>query len=170
MPGTSGSLSGTLTCTGPGNPPAAPHACAQDRQASDRQYAGHPGPGLRHPGLAEPPHRAPVQLQLVDRLVGAGTAQLGRTVCGQYEQRHPRLVGFDHGSVELRGGRARRAQQQDRLAARLGQAEREERGTALVDTHVQPHVAARQRSKSASASGALREPGRQHRLAQAAPD
>ena len=35
--GTSGSRSGTLTCTGPGTPPASPDAIAHARQASDRQ-------------------------------------------------------------------------------------------------------------------------------------
>ena len=42
-----------------------------------------------HPDLAEPPHRRPVQLELVGRLVGPGPAQLGRPVRGQHQQRRP---------------------------------------------------------------------------------
>ena len=46
----------------------------------------HPLPRLRHADLTEPAHRVPVQLQLVDRLVGAGPPQFRGTVGGDHEQ------------------------------------------------------------------------------------
>ena len=45
--------------------------------------------------LEEPLGGAPVEPDLVDRLPGADVAQLGRTVGGEHEQRHPRLVRLD---------------------------------------------------------------------------
>ena len=100
----------------------------------------HPRPGLRHADLAEPAHRAPVQLQLVDRLVRAGATQLRGPVGGEHEQRHARLVGLDHRRVEMRGRGARRADHRDRPAAHLRQPQREERGRPLIDPHVQPQA------------------------------
>ena len=64
-----------------------------------------------HRCVAEPPHRAPVQLDLVDRLRGADAAQLGRSVGGEHEHRHLREAGLDHGRVEVGGSGAARAQQ-----------------------------------------------------------
>ncbi len=75
---------------------------------------GHARPGLGHADLAEPAHCVPVQLELVDGLVGAGAAQLGRPVGGQHQQRHPGLVGLDDRGVEVRRGRARGAQHRRR--------------------------------------------------------
>ncbi len=48
---------------------------------------GRPGAPFGHAGLAEPAHRAAVQLDLVDRLVGAGAPELGRPVGGKDQQR-----------------------------------------------------------------------------------
>ena len=98
----------------------------------------HARPRLRHPGLAEPADRVPVQLDLVDGLVRAGAAQLRRPVGGEHEQRYPGLACLDHGRVEVRRRGPRGADQRDRPPARLGQAEREKRGRPLVDPHMQP--------------------------------
>ena len=46
------------------------------------------------PDLAEPPHRGPVELHLVDRLAGADPAELRGPVGGQGDQRNRRLVGL----------------------------------------------------------------------------
>ena len=83
--------------------------------------------------LAEPAHRRPVELQLVDRLPGADPAQLGGAVGGEDDQRHPGLVGLADGGVEVGRRGPRRAQHRCRAAGGLGGAEREEAGRALVD-------------------------------------
>ena len=75
---------------------------------------------------------AAVELDLVDRLPGADVAQLRRAVGGQHEQRHARLVGLDHGGRVVGGGGAGGAGDRGGDAGRLGQAEREEGGAALV--------------------------------------
>ena len=76
---------------------------------------------------------AAVELDLVDRLPGADVAQLGRAIGGQDEQRHARLVRLDDGGRVVGGGGAGGAGEGGRDAGRLGEAEREERGAALVD-------------------------------------
>ena len=65
----------------------------------------------RRTGIAEPAHRVAVQLRLVDRLPGAGVAQLGRTVGGAHDQRDARVRGLDDRGMEVRGRRPRRAAQ-----------------------------------------------------------
>ena len=120
---------------------------------------GQARPGLGHADLAEPAHRVPVQLELVDGLVGAGAAQLGRPVGGQHQQRHAGLVGLDDRGVEVRRGRARGAQHRGGPAAGLGQAQGQERRRPLVDPNVQPQLAAlarveqRQRQRRAARAG-----------------
>ena len=116
----------------PGTPGGRPRPAGQRPPV-----AVHPRPRLGHPGLAEPAHRVPVQLDLVDGLVRAGAAQFRRPVRGEHQQRHPCLAGLDHGPVEVRRRGPRGAHQRDRTAARLGQAEREKRGGPLVDPHMQ---------------------------------
>ncbi len=61
----------------------------------------HPGAGFRHPRLSEPADRPAVEFQLVNGLVGAGAAQLGRPVGGQHQQGDAGLVRLDHRRVEV---------------------------------------------------------------------
>ena len=87
------------------------------------------------PDFAEPPHRGPVELDLVDRLTGADVPQLRRPVGAERDQRDRREVGLADGGVEVRRRGAGGAEDGDRGAARLGGAEREVGGRALVDDH-----------------------------------
>ena len=153
------------------------------RQAADRARRVRPGltgqrapvtdrarPGLGQAALAEPAHRGAVQLDLVDGLVGADPPQLRGPVGGEHDERHAGLVGFDHRGMEVGRCRARGAQHRHRAAAGLGQAERGERGGALVDPDMQPRpllargLVERHRQRRAA------RPGRQHYLAQPTSD
>ena len=127
-------------------------------------------PGLGQAGLAEPAHRGAVQLDLVDGLVGAYPPQLRGAVGGEHEERHARLVGFDHRRVEVGRRRARGTQHRYRTAAGLGQAERGERGRALVDPDVQPQPLLPRRLVERHRQRRAARPGCQHHLAQPAPD
>ena len=107
--------------------------------------------------LAEPAHRRPVQLQLVDRLAGAAAAQLGRAVGRDHDQRHARLARLGDGRVEVRARRAGR-RQHDRRAARSAarcRARRSRRSARRRGSR----PGSRARCHSASASGAERDPG-----------
>ena len=129
-----------------------------------------PGAFLRRADLAEPAHRVAVQLDLVDGLVGAGAAQFRRAVRGQHQQRNARLAGLDHRGVEAGRRRPGRADHAHRPAARLGQAQRQVRRRALVDTDVQPHIPAlrpgEQLHRQRRAPGTRRE----HRIGHPAAD
>ena len=113
--------------------------------------------------LEEPLRRAAVELQLVDRLAGAVLAQLGGPVRGQQQQRHARLARLDRRGQQLGRGRARRAGDRHRQAARLGEAEREEARAALVDVRVaaQPRLA-HEREHERGAARARRGARRAH--------
>ncbi len=129
--------------------PAADAPGGRPGPAGQRPPVGvHPRPRLRHPGLAEPAHRIPVQLDLVDGLVRTGAAQLRRPVRGEHQQWHPCLAGLDHGPVEVRRRGPRGAHQRDRTPGSPwpGRA-RETRRTARRSAHA-----------AASPSPALRGP------------
>ena len=133
--GTSGSAKARLRWTGPaGGPVASAHA----RLASERQVAAGPRLVGGHAGLAEPPHRRAVQLELVGGLVGPGPAQLGRPVRGQHQQRDPGQVGLKHRRVEVGRRRPRGAQRHHRPPRPLGRPQGEERRRALVQVHMHP--------------------------------
>ena len=121
---------GMLRCTGPGGSPS---AVQYARQASDLIHRSRSGPASAEVGLEEPPDRVSEQLQLVDRLPGADLAQLRRPVGGEDDQRHPRLVGLDHGGQQVGGSGPGGARDDDRSPRGLRRAEREESGAALVD-------------------------------------
>ena len=93
--------------------------------------------GLVVADLAEPADRVAVELQLVDRLTGADPAQLRRAVRGEGDQPHGGLVRLADRGVEVGGGGPRGAEHRHRRPARLGGAEGEEGGRALVDDHAQ---------------------------------
>ncbi len=156
----------------PGDPVAGARG-GRPGAAGQRPPVGvHARPRLRHPGLAEPADRVPVQLDLVDGLVRAGAAQLRRPVGGEHEQRHPGLAGLDHGPVEVRRRGPRGADQRDRPPARLGQAEREERGRPLVDPHMQSQARSPCLLRAVPEGDGQRRaagPRRQHGLRQPAP-
>jgi hypothetical protein len=92
---------------------------------------------LVHRDVGEELHRTPVEVDLVDRLVGPGPAQLGRPVGGQDDQRDGGVVGLDDRRVHVDRGRPRRRHHRDVPAGGLRQAERQEAAGALVDAHVQ---------------------------------
>ena len=92
--------------------------------------------GVLHADLEEPLGGRAVELDLVDRLARPGLAQLRRSVGGEDDQRDARLAGLVHGRRQLGGGRSGGAGDRHRAAARLGEAEREEAGAALVDVGV----------------------------------
>ena len=94
------------------------------------------GPGLVHPDLDKPLDRVAVEAELIDRLSRAHVAQLGRAVGGQHEQRHPGPPGFDDGRGVVGRGAARGTGQRHGAPRRLGSAEAEEGGTALIDVGV----------------------------------
>ena len=133
--GSSGSRNGTLSCTDAGGPGRG----RRDRATRDRADVrlGR-GIAVEQRQLRVPLRRPAVDPLLVDRLGRAAVAQLGWPVRAEHDQRHPRLLGLDHGRVELGDGGPRRGQQDDRPAARAGHAEREEAGGALVEEHPDP--------------------------------
>ena len=123
------------------------------------------GRGVMHADLEEPLGRASEQLQLVDRLPRAGVAQLRGPIGGEQQQRHARLLRLDRGRQQLRRGRAGGARHRHGHARRLGEAEREETGAALV--HVGEAAQPRLGGKREHQRGAAR-PGRGARRAHAA--
>jgi hypothetical protein len=98
----------------------------------------HIGRVRRHGRLEVGARVPPVEVGLVDRLVGAGPAEARRTVGGEHDDRRPRLGRLDDGREVLGGGRAARARERGRGAGRLRDAQREERRRALVQVHMDP--------------------------------
>src|SRR5699024_2434554 len=88
-------------------------------------------------------HCIAVQPLLLDDLVGAGGAQLGRSIRGAHHQRHTRAIRFQHRGVKVRGSGSRGANQRDGSARSRGDAQRQESGTAFVDPNVQRQRALR---------------------------
>ena len=117
--------------TGPRLPARRPQRPAGDRAVVEQSLVV----GLVGADLAEPAHRGPEDLDLVDRLAGADPAQLRRPVGAEHDQRHGGLVRLADRRVVVRDRSAAGAEQCHRLAARLGGAKREEPGRALVDDH-----------------------------------
>src|SRR5579875_372860 len=144
---------------------------ARPRRAGEGPPVGHhPRTPLRHAGLAEPPHRAAVQLDLVDRLVGPGAAQFGRPVGGEHEERHAGLPGLDHRRVKAGRRRARRAGHGHRAAGGPGKAEREKRRGTLVDTHVEPKAATLREAEERHGQGRVAGAGGNYGIGEPAAD
>ena len=101
------------------------------------------------------------QTLLLGRLVGPGPAERGRAVGAHHDQGNVAVPRLEDGGVQVGDGGARRRDDRDRTPRRLGQAEREEAGPALVHPHVQPQgaVAVRrpQHQRERGAPGARRE-------------
>ena len=137
--GSSGSASGTLSCTGPGMPPAprappppgrpspATGVLARNCLWAQRIRGTTGGRNRRRP--------------LVDGLVGADVAQPGRPVGGQHQQRDAAVMGLEHRGMQVRHRRARCGDDRRRSTGSPGQAERQEPGRAFVDPHMQPDPA-----------------------------
>ena len=108
----------------------------RERAAGDRAVVQEPVV-IRRVGsdFAEPAHRGPVELKLVDRLPGADPAQLRRTVGGERDQRHRRFVGLADRRVEVGGRGPGGAEHRHRDACRLRRSKGEERRGALVNDH-----------------------------------
>ena len=128
-----------------------------------------PDPGLRRPQLDEPRRRAE-QAELVDGLVRPDPAQLRRPVGGQRQQRHAGVRRLQHRRVQVRRGGAGRGHHHRRPPGRLRQPQREEPGRPLVDPHVQPQPAGRVGGVQRERQRRRPRAGRDHRLADAAPD
>ena len=73
---------------------------------------------LGHPDVGGPAHRAAVEPGLVDRLVGAGAAQLRRPVGGEHEQRHPAASASSTAGVQVRRRRPGGGEHRHRAAGR----------------------------------------------------
>ncbi len=91
---------------------------------------------FRRAGIAVPAHRVAVELGLVHGLPRAGVAELGRAVGGAHDHRHAPVVCLEHRGMEVRGGRARRAEDDRRHPRRLRDPQRGERRRTLVEMHV----------------------------------
>jgi len=94
-----------------------------------------PGPIVRGAGVEGPTGRGSEQPDLIDRLAGAGVAQLGRPVRGAHHQRHSAVAGFEHCGWKLA------AAVPDVHTTRpdapwLWRTESEERHRPLVEAHV----------------------------------
>ena len=96
----------------------------------------HRGGALGRPHLREPPHLAPEELDLVDRLRGARVTKLRRAIGRGDDQRHTRVVRLDDRGKEVRGGGARRAHERDGASRGLGQTKPEETRRTLVERDV----------------------------------
>ena len=153
----------------PGKAPVRPGR-RRPRVAGQRPPVGiHPRAGLRHPGLGEPADRPAVEFQLVNGLVGAGAAQLGRPVGGQHQQRDAGLVRLDHRGVEVGRRRPRGADHRDRPPAGLGQPQGQERRRPLINPHMQAQPArGRALLPQRDGQGRAARAGGQHGLPQAA--
>ena len=116
-----------MRCTGPGRSPVA-RAHASD--ASERHVVRCSSTG--DAGIVEPADRVAVQVGLLDGLRRADAVQLRRTIGGQHQHRHARLMGLDDRCVKVRGGGAAGAQQRRRYAGRQRDAESGERSRPLV--------------------------------------
>ena len=143
----------------------------RERPAGHRPPGGVlPGPVVRRADLDEQPHRVAVQLELVDGLVGAGAAQLGRPVGGEQQQRHVRVRRLEHGWVQVGRGRPGGGDDGHRAARGLREPEREEGRGPLVDPDVQPQPPGPVRIVQREREGSRPRSRRQHRLGDPAAD
>ncbi len=125
----SGSRSGRLACTGPGpagGPRRSPRATRRDAGA-ERHEERDSLRRARAKSRSEARRRAAVEADLLGGLGRADLMELGRSVGGEHDQRHPREVRLDHRGVHLCGGGAARRQHHRGAAARERGADREER-------------------------------------------
>jgi hypothetical protein len=74
--------------------------------------------------------------------------QFGRSIRGEHEQGHVRLVGLANGGVEFRGGGTAGDHNGDGPRRRQRTTKGEEGGTALVNAHVQGQLASLGRGES----------------------
>ena len=134
----------------------------RDTRGTRARATSRPAPsiGFGRTRIVEPAHRVAVQLRLVDRLARAGVAQLGRPVGGAHEQRYPRVRGLDHRGMEVRGRGSRGAAHDRGPAAGEPDAERAERGRALVEDDLDADpVVAREREGERRRTRAGRDDG-----------
>ena len=87
---------------------------------------------VRHAHIHRPQHVVAIHFHLVNGLVGATVAQLGRAVGREEQEGNLRHFRFDKGGVKIGGGRARGANDGHRFVGGQGTAERKKGGTALV--------------------------------------
>ena len=114
---------------------------AQDKLASSLARKGdRAGRVLRKRHLDEAAHVVAVGFHLVARLRRAESLQVGRPVPRKHDQRHTRGFRLEHRGVVVRERRARSAHKCHRATRRLRQPQREERGAALVDVHINSHA------------------------------
>ena len=143
---------------------AGPHGIGRCRDG-----AGCGGPPVAHsPGLARGrghvdarANVTPEHAGLADHLVGADTAQLRWTVCGDHDQRHTGLIGLDNGRVEIDRSSSRCRDDDGWNTGDLGDADGKEACGALIETHVQSDLTAllglRKRHGEGGRSGARRD-------------
>ncbi len=91
-------------------------------------------PGNRR--IDPPAHPRCEETRLDRRLVRTDPAELGRTIRGEQQQRHPGVERLHRRRKQVRGGRSRGAQHRGRRAGLTSDAERRESGDPLVDPHV----------------------------------
>jgi len=90
-------------------------------------------PVIRDRQLGEPFDLPAVEMVLVDRLRSPTVAQLGRSICGEQQQRDAALASLDDRGPEVRDRRARGRQDGNRPTGRAGNAERKVGRGSLVD-------------------------------------
>ena len=97
----------------------------------------------RHGRFEVGPRVAAEELDLIDRLVRPGPAQVWGTVGREQEQGRPRLRCLHHGGEQFGGRGAARAHHGDGPPQRVGEPEPEEAARALVEVnvHLDPGVA-----------------------------
>ena len=114
---------------------------AQDKLASSLAREGdRSGRVLCKGHLYEAAHMVAVCLHLVARLRSTESLQVGRPVPRKHDQRHARGLSFQHRGVVVRERCARGAHKRHGATRRLRQPQREERGAALVDVHINSHA------------------------------
>ena len=111
------------------------------------------------PDFAEPPHRGPVELELVDRLTGADVPQLRRSVGAERDQRDRRVVGLADGRVEVRRGGAGGAEDRDRACRSPGRRRARSRRPSARRRSPSPRSPAGARARPPAASIASRARG-----------
>ena len=130
---------------------------AQDKLASSLTREGNrSGCVLRKGHLDEAAHVVAVGLHLVTRLRRAKSLQVGRPIPRKHDQRHTRGFRLEHRRIVVRERRARSAHKCHGATRRLRQPQRKERGTALVDVHVNGHALGLAPAKLIGAHGACR--------------
>ncbi|GBD46016.1 hypothetical protein HRbin41_00835 [bacterium HR41] len=91
-------------------------------------------------GVDEPTHRPPEDPELVDRLAGAGVAQLGRPIGGERQQWNVALVGLGNRRVKVRHCCSRRDRDDGGLSTRARCTDGEKPGRAFVEHRHRSHI------------------------------